>query len=127
VWPLLPEFLIESLEKRLREISWSDLGHSLQKGSVVSTDKCQKENWDNQCCCNCRSQLIIKKHPWNSGNAKGSILDTLAYACACPEFGLEDGKKTIIYFDESHGMCEMWQPMLDCPQPPVPSPTNKSP
>jgi hypothetical protein len=35
VWPLFPKFLIESLEKRLSEISWSDLGHSLQKGSVV--------------------------------------------------------------------------------------------
>lgn len=93
----------------------------------MSTGQCQKENWGNQCCCNCRSQLIVKKHPWNSGNAKGSVLDTLAYACACPEFELENGKKTIIYSDDEHGMCEMWQPMEISPHPTLSQPESNCP
>jgi hypothetical protein len=89
--------------------------------------ECQKPHWGDQCCCNCRSQLIVKKHPWNSGEAKGSVLDTLAYACACPEFELENGKKTIIYSEEEHGMCEMWQPMEISPHPSVTQPEANLP
>jgi len=59
-----------------------------------------------KCCCNCKFQLELMKHPLNVSNfAKGSILEKIGYVCLNPEVG--EGKNAY-FFDSKHGMCEMW-------------------
>ncbi len=44
------------------------------------------------------------KHPWNKGDAKGSISELMGYICGSP---LDKGVGNVIFFDRKHGMCEM--------------------
>lgn len=68
-------------------------------------DKCkEKGSYKGKCCCNCKYQTRIMKHPWNKGEAQGSILTVFGYACGSP---LEKETKSVIFFDREHGMCEM--------------------
>lgn len=71
-------------------------------------ENCQIEKFRG-CCCACKNQVEIKKHPWNKSDGKGRISETMGYGCSCPD--LTDGEKLpqIIFFDENHGMCEMYQ------------------
>ncbi len=62
---------------------------------------------DNKCCCNCKNQIIINKHPWNQVIGKGSILDTLGYGCLAPGF-IDNDKQIAIFFEDNHGMCELY-------------------
>lgn len=72
------------------------------------TDACQQKNWESRCCCNCKNQSVISKHPWNCGDGKGSILDVMGYGCGLPDFEKDKkGRKNIVFFDKEHGMCEM--------------------
>lgn len=58
------------------------------------------------CCCNCKNQLELFKHPWNIVN-KGSILDsTKMFACIVP-FDM-DSKRRAIIFEKEHGECELY-------------------
>lgn len=43
------------------------------------------------------------KHPWNSGESKGRIIELFGYVCNSPD--LENG----IFFDKdhNHGLCEV--------------------
>lgn len=61
-------------------------------------------NRSGDCCCNCKWQRKIMKHPWNKIELfKGSIMSQIAWGCTTPE--LDD-----IYLSEcEHGMCEMHQ------------------
>ena len=54
------------------------------------------------CCCNCRYQMPIVAHPWNtSGFAKGPISEIIGCGCIAPD------TDRIVFFDSKHGMCEM--------------------
>ena len=64
---------------------------------------CMKSEWKDSCCCNCRYQRTIKKHPWNDGAGKGSISEAMGFGCQPPEFD----QRTVIFFDSGHGLCEM--------------------
>ena len=58
------------------------------------------------CCCKCRFQTPIYKHPWNKGEGKGSIKEVMGYGCT----GLEDSmEKVTIFFDDKHGRCEIYE------------------
>ena len=59
-----------------------------------------------RCCCLCRFQVIVKKHPWNKGKAKGSILQTMGYGCGADEDF--EAPNRIIFSDSKHGDCEMF-------------------
>jgi hypothetical protein len=61
-----------------------------------------------QCCCNCQYQTPITKHPWNKGEANGSILDHFGYACTV--FNSMDSKEPFVFFNSQHGSCEMYTP-----------------
>lgn len=61
-------------------------------------------NEEGRCCCNCKHQVKIYKHPWNEGEAKGSIKEILGYGCHDPF--LEYPHNNIIFMDRQHGMCE---------------------
>jgi hypothetical protein len=57
-----------------------------------------------ECCCNCKYQKKIQKHPWNTNDMfKGSIGDFLGWACTAM---LKDTGK-IIFFEKRHGLCEL--------------------
>jgi hypothetical protein len=67
------------------------------------------EGWhDGSCCCNCKNQIELFKHPWNKLN-KGSIFETTGmYACIA-QFDCDNEYKGII-FEKKHGMCKMHVP-----------------
>lgn len=61
-------------------------------------------NTTGRCCCNCKYQVEIRRHPWNQmvgGRMKGPITEIAGWGCSLPEFG------AIIYFESKHSMCEM--------------------
>lgn len=62
-----------------------------------------------ECCCKCNRQYTVYKHPWNQGFAKGPISKIMGYACSMPEFNKGRGQKTMIFFNNKHGMCEMFE------------------
>lgn len=59
-------------------------------------------NSSGRCCCNCRYQHYIVRHPWNKNIwSKGRITEAMGYGCVSPEM------EGIVFFDAKHGMCEM--------------------
>lgn len=61
-----------------------------------------------ECCCTCKNQIELFKHPWNKIN-KGTCSDTTnMYACIVAH----DIEKTntAIIFENKHGSCELYQP-----------------
>lgn len=70
------------------------------------SSNCYKEAYNGRCGCNCQYQVEIRKHPWNTGEAKGSIMEVLGYGCRAPD--LQDERKMIIFFDKPHCMCELY-------------------
>ncbi len=73
------------------------------------TDACfkgwKKEdgNTSGSCCCNCKWQRPIVKHPWNKNPmAKGSITTIMGYGCSVPDM------PGIVFFESEHSMCEMY-------------------
>ncbi|QHB38624.1 hypothetical protein filifjonk91_gp007 [Flavobacterium phage vB_FspS_filifjonk9-1] len=78
----------------------------LPQDAVISST-CDK-GYKGDCCCNCKFQVKINKHPINPDYAKGSILETFGYGCEVFRF-LEDGSNDnqIIFSKSIHGMCEM--------------------
>ena len=71
------------------------------------TDKCMKPEWHDRCCCNCKNQVVIGKHPWNKGVGKGRVTDIMGYGCAVAYIELQEVKPPIIFMDRRDGMCEM--------------------
>lgn len=78
---------------------------SKKVGLEIKSDGCKGlyDKWPNQCCCKCKHQFKIYKHPWNKGKAKGSISELFGYGCLAPE------ERTIIFFDKEHGLCETFR------------------
>mgnify|MGYP001558276140 CR=1 FL=1 len=59
-------------------------------------------SWQGQCCCNCKWQLPLVKHPWNKIELfKGSVMDQIAWVCIVPDM------EAAMVSDRGHGMCEM--------------------
>jgi len=67
---------------------------------------CQKKNENGMCCCTCKFQIEINKHPMNKGNSNGSISDVFGYGCTT--LGLMDKDNSVIFYETKHGMCEMY-------------------
>jgi hypothetical protein len=55
------------------------------------------------CCCKCKFNKQVNKHPWNEGNAKGPISEKIGYVCTVDT-------EAFIYSDREHGECEMFIP-----------------
>lgn len=66
------------------------------KRSVLNT----KNHSD--CCCSCKNQKELRKHPSNKDFGKGSIMDSCGWVCVHPEMGLA------VYSDRQHGSCEYY-------------------
>lgn len=62
--------------------------------------------FNGSCCCNCKNQIELHKHPCNKDFGNSSITENCGWVCMAPELG--EGKYGI-YFDNQHGMCEMYQ------------------
>lgn len=78
---------------------------------MAETEKCflgwndLESNSKGKCCCNCKNQVKIMKHPWNKNDfANGHITEQIGYGCAAPELA-----PNIIFFDNAHGMCELYE------------------
>jgi hypothetical protein len=56
-------------------------------------------------CENCIWLLKVNKHPWNKGEGKGSISETMGYACAVQLD--EQSRDKIIFFDKINVGCEL--------------------
>ena len=68
-------------------------------------DKCEK-GYKGMCCCNCKNQIELFKHPWNKVN-RGKVSDsTEMYACIA-QFDCDNVRKGVL-FESKHGMCEMY-------------------
>ena len=72
-------------------------------------NKCDKGWYNCECCCNCKHQLKLMKHPMNKDFGKGSIMEQCGYVCTTP---FDDGSNAGngIFSDRQHGMCEMHEP-----------------
>lgn len=84
------------------------MNHNDIKNGTTIHDKVKcPEGWhDGSCCCNCKNQIELFKHPWNKIN-KGPISEsTNMYACIA-QFDCDKVPKGII-FEKKHGMCEMY-------------------
>lgn len=57
------------------------------------------------CCCNCKFQIQVNKHPKNIGEAKGSISEKFGYVCLST---FDDGSGTPTFSNGEHGMCEFY-------------------
>jgi hypothetical protein len=69
---------------------------------------CDKGWHSGECCCNCRNQLELMKHPWNK-QFQGSVTEsTEMYVCTVQHIMDKDYKGTIL--EKKHGMCELHIP-----------------
>ena len=64
-----------------------------------------EHGYKGMCCCNCKFQIQVNKHPKNIGEAKGSISELFGYVCLTT---FEDGSGTPTFSNGQHGMCEYW-------------------
>ena len=69
-------------------------------------NKCDKGWRTGECCCNCKNQIELFKHPWNLIN-KGPISESTGmYACIA---SLDcDGKNEGVILERKHGFCELY-------------------
>ena len=75
-----------------------------------SADHCLKgwhdeeHNKDGCCCCNCVHQKPINGHPWNQALlVKTRITEIVGWGCQPPDLS-----PMITFFQNPHGMCEMY-------------------
>lgn len=62
--------------------------------------------YNGRCCCNCKNQIELFKHPWNKVH-KGSVTESTGmYACIV-QLDCDNEYKGIISEDK-HGMCELY-------------------
>lgn len=69
--------------------------------------KCGK-GFMGRCCCNCKNQLVITKHPWNkSRRFKGNISEhTGLYVCQVFN-DMDQSEKRACALENKHGSCEL--------------------
>jgi hypothetical protein len=57
------------------------------------------------CCCNCKHQTVLYKHPWNKNFGKGKCTEVCGYACTVNPDGSMNQKAS--FSDDKHGLCEL--------------------
>ena len=77
---------------------------------MAQTEKCfrgwkeEDGNKGGRCCCNCKWQSRLVKHPWNTEPwAKGSVTEQIGWACTTPEF---QPNATFFSLAHEHSVCE---------------------
>lgn len=75
----------------------------------MESKKCDKGHLG-MCCCQCKNQIELFKHPQNV-KFKGSIMDTTGlYACIV-KMDVEHTQEGIIS-ETKHGACEFYEPII---------------
>lgn len=74
------------------------------------TDTCQKENYHNRCCCNCKYHYEELHHcttNWELRKEKGGCVcsEHKGWICLPPEYFFEGERKAYSGWSE-HGLCE---------------------
>ena len=72
------------------------------KNTQVSN--CDK-GYKNNCCCGCKYQLELFKHPFNNINKGKCTESTNMYVCIVEHDLKRNNKSTL--FENKHGICEM--------------------
>ncbi len=67
--------------------------------------KCEHGWHDGSCCCNCKNQVELFKHPMNTIH-KGSILESTGLFACTVSLDCDSQNRGII-FEGKHGMCEL--------------------
>jgi len=83
-----------------------NLVYILSEGDISMGNKKEEHGFKGMCCCNCKFQMKLMKHPMNISFGKGAMSEQCGYVCTVgfPEDGIND---QAIYSDREHGMCEM--------------------
>lgn len=76
---------------------------------IDQSKKCDKGWHDGSCCCNCQSFIKLSKHPWNSGDAKGSVKEPFGFACIVQH--QTEGNNRGTFCNKGHGFCELHVPL----------------
>lgn len=83
----------------------------MSHSNLTAVDQCflgwsaKLGNSQGRCCCNCRYQVEIMRHPGNNtagDRMKGLVTEIAGYGCK----GVYEGQK-IIFSEHLHGMCEI--------------------
>lgn len=90
-------------EKEPIELSDEQFEDELKRSILNSKNKCKIQ----ECCCNCKHQRELRKHPSNQSFGKGSIMDSCGWVCLNPEV---TESILAIYSDKEHGLCELYYP-----------------
>ena len=85
-------------------------------------DKCHKGwaylefNKEGHCCCNCKHQKKLMKHPCNEPQFSGSCATQCASDKGTPLFvcAVPDALDHAYLSTDEHGMCEMYTERLEC-------------
>ena len=69
-------------------------------------------NKEGRCCCNCKFQMKLVKHPWNSdiiykGRIIEQVMDTNGHDMYVCVMDMALNGDSAIAMDEEHSMCEM--------------------
>ena len=67
---------------------------------------CEKGWHTGECCCNCKNQIELFKHPWNKVNNGAISESTGMYACIAM-YNMDQEQKAIL-FESKHGFCELY-------------------
>jgi len=60
----------------------------------------------NGCCCECKFNIQLNKHPFNKELGAGMMSEKMGYACI-GFFSV--GEQVAHFFEKEHGMCELFQ------------------
>ena len=75
------------------------------------------------CCCNCKHQVKLMKHPWNKEFGKGSIMEQCGWVCVAQNGDEPKGEQVKVGFmDGEHSLCELHMPRTPKIIPPTPPP-----
>jgi len=70
-------------------------------------EKCEHGWHTGECCCNCKSQITLHKHPWNNEPIlKGAILEKTGLFACIVEYHV-DGNQSGFVLEKEHGFCEL--------------------
>lgn len=83
------------------------MDYFILKRNKKMKNNCYKKDNDGMCCCNCANQKKLMCHPMNMKTGKGSIIQQFGWICVM-EFEDESNKDCFIFFDNKHGLCEMY-------------------
>lgn len=74
---------------------------------ILGKPKCDKGR-HGACCCNCKNQLVVTKHPWNKSRRFKGAASELTGLYVCKAFNdMDKNEFRASSFENKHGSCEL--------------------